>query len=215
MGSHHPASAADRYRPTAKYSLTITMSMNSGDISVPDWVVSLAEDHFESLRLLFRAAACQRAQLDAIAVHKVHGSFPGNLGMCLDISVMRSMPTSATALDTAERCAMRENERILDRISNSQVTMVDSMRETLEMMCAAMKRTCGREVSAEIIEAWNEWFADKLDVALREEFARRKSRQVRRKRRRPSVLTDLRFALIQPGAADGETSCGSPPKPAP
>lgn len=190
-----------------------TSIMNSDGCKIPKWVISLADDHIESLRMLFRAAGNKEAQLDAIAIQKEHGTFPDNLGLCLDISVTRSMPTNPTALEAAERCARRECDSLFQKVSQARVTTADSMRETLAMMCKAMYHKGKPSVSDEMVQSWNVWFAEYLNNALLDENARLKKRALRQRRKRRSMLVEPRLGLTRPGPAN-EIESNSEGKPA-
>lgn len=175
--------------------------MRSDDL-VPEWIVSLADDHLESLRMLFRAAGDKQTEADALSIQRLHGIFPKSLENCADVSVARSVLASPAALAAAERRSRREIENLSDQIALAGRNSAQSMRDTLEMMCSAMARAGRHPVSDETMGAWNCWFARRLENELKSEHARLKRRLLQQRRKRRSVLSvhpSRTFGVTRPG----------------
>jgi hypothetical protein len=160
--------------------------------STPKWVVSLAEDHITSMRMIFNEAAEKQSTLDAISLHRANGSFPPGIHRCIDVSVSLSMPVSASALDAAASITGRELERLLMRLATIRIDLKRSMSRTLDMMCATATRY-GRPPTAMVeIDGWNAWFDRMLVAAIRVE--RRKMKHSRR--------TTKHHAVVRPDSED-------------
>lgn len=190
------------YTRTRRGAGEIDMSAHCNLGFVPEWVVSLADDHLESLRVLFRAAGEKRAEMDALSNQKVHGNFPKHLDSCLELSIAKSAFPSPAAVAAAERRSRRELDSLSEQIAEARRNSERSMKDTLRMMCAAMARAGGTVVTEETKTAWSWWFSRKLDNELKCEKARLKRSLLRQTRKRRSVLTvkpSRNLGLTQPG----------------
>lgn len=176
-------------------------------LDIPDWVISLADDHLTSLRLLFRRAEAMQSQVQAIQTHRSQGTLTGNLRFTFDVSLYSTAPLSSKALCSAESMARRDQEHVLMKIATARLQLSCSMASTLRMMSHAAEVHGQSFLSEEEIEVYAKWFEGRLDAAILTERDHLKSSGARRRGSSRRINAPIRaHAIIRAGQESSDAT---------